>query len=531
MGEEVAQISVAIQATNDTASGIAAATASLKSGASEMGDALSETGAKATGAGGALEILSEKLQAHKESAKQASANTKFFSSELTAILGPGSEVGAVLGKLAGGLAAGGPVGLAIGAATVAVGLLSKAFSEQVVEVKKVDTQLTTLEETYYTIIERSRKAKEAMSDVWVTDQATKTIAEMERAITWQQKLLSAEKDRVNLGDEWVGKQIESGRLKWESAIVDEMNKEKEVTQEGVEAREANIEALKNELAIKVKSLANEREVKEIKDQEKSSGDTAKTKARSGGKDEAEERARELRTLDFLEDTLAKQADVRARSEEKSKNEAIKREKEKAEEIEKIVDANEDRRRDLFKKTSDYQNLLAKQQAQTEVAVARSIADAWSTASLSIIDNSKTAGKAMVKAFVSSIKSIVMAYAAQAAASAMAANSGIPVVGIAVGTVAAGLAFAIVEGMIDKIPSARGGFDVPSGLNPLTQLHEREMVLPAQIADPLRAALATGGGMPAAPNIYINGIDGPSIMKLVESPAFNNAIKENLRNNR
>ncbi|MEX8520075.1 MAG: phage tail tape measure protein [Leptothrix sp. (in: b-proteobacteria)] len=43
-----------------------------------------------------------------------------------------------------------------------------------------------------------------------------------------------------------------------------------------------------------------------------------------------------------------------------------------------------------------------------------------------------------------------------------------------------------------VASAAGGFDIPGGLNPLTQLHEREMVLPAHIADPLRQQLASGG---------------------------------------
>jgi hypothetical protein len=44
----------------------------------------------------------------------------------------------------------------------------------------------------------------------------------------------------------------------------------------------------------------------------------------------------------------------------------------------------------------------------------------------------------------------------------------------------------------RIPSAAGGFDIPRGLNPMTQLHEQEMVLPAHIANPLRDSLAQGG---------------------------------------
>ncbi|MGI4849034.1 MAG: phage tail tape measure protein [Janthinobacterium lividum] len=41
-------------------------------------------------------------------------------------------------------------------------------------------------------------------------------------------------------------------------------------------------------------------------------------------------------------------------------------------------------------------------------------------------------------------------------------------------------------------SAAGGYDIPSGVNPVTQLHEREMVLPAAQADVIRS-MANGGG--------------------------------------
>jgi hypothetical protein len=42
-------------------------------------------------------------------------------------------------------------------------------------------------------------------------------------------------------------------------------------------------------------------------------------------------------------------------------------------------------------------------------------------------------------------------------------------------------------------SAAKGFDVPSGLNPMTQLHAREMVLPAPIADHVRDSMGAGAG--------------------------------------
>ena len=46
-------------------------------------------------------------------------------------------------------------------------------------------------------------------------------------------------------------------------------------------------------------------------------------------------------------------------------------------------------------------------------------------------------------------------------------------------------------------SAAGGFDIPAGVNPLTQLHQREMVLPATLANPMRAFFATAPGATVA----------------------------------
>lgn len=47
-------------------------------------------------------------------------------------------------------------------------------------------------------------------------------------------------------------------------------------------------------------------------------------------------------------------------------------------------------------------------------------------------------------------------------------------------------------------SARDGFDIPAGINPITQLHEREMVLPQAQADAVRDMASGAGGGQAAP---------------------------------
>lgn len=51
---------------------------------------------------------------------------------------------------------------------------------------------------------------------------------------------------------------------------------------------------------------------------------------------------------------------------------------------------------------------------------------------------------------------------------------------------------MVAGMAIAEASAEGGYDIPAGTNPVTQLHEREMVLPREHADVIRGLSANGG---------------------------------------
>ncbi|HXQ46433.1 MAG TPA: hypothetical protein VN806_07445 [Caulobacteraceae bacterium] len=76
--------------------------------------------------------------------------------------------------------------------------------------------------------------------------------------------------------------------------------------------------------------------------------------------------------------------------------------------------------------------------------------------------------------------------------AIAAISPIPFVGP---TIAPGIAAEMAA-----LASAAGGFDIPAGVNPLTQLHASEMVLPARLANPMRAMMddySTSRGNPGS----------------------------------
>lgn len=124
-----------------------------------------------------------------------------------------------------------------------------------------------------------------------------------------------------------------------------------------------------------------------------------------------------------------------------------------------------------------------------------------------------------------IKSIMMS-AWEAMAAAWAALSAIPVVGPALGVAAGVAAFAGVSAIVGKVASARGGYDIPAGVNPVTQLHEEEMVLPKQHANTIRAlgknltsdgGIGGGGGSSAQTfnNFTIQAWDSKDVRRFME----------------
>jgi hypothetical protein len=86
---------------------------------------------------------------------------------------------------------------------------------------------------------------------------------------------------------------------------------------------------------------------------------------------------------------------------------------------------------------------------------------------------------------------IMNYAWQAMAGAYQAIVSIPYVGPYLAPVAAGVAFGAVAAGVSRIASAEGGYSIPKGVNPITQLHEEEMVLPKAESNAVRD-MARGG---------------------------------------
>lgn len=124
--------------------------------------------------------------------------------------------------------------------------------------------------------------------------------------------------------------------------------------------------------------------------------------------------------------------------------------------------------------------------------------------------------------------VIPAEAAEAAGAAASSVAGIPIVGPAMAAAAFAETMAMVMGGM-AVASASGGFDIPAGVNPMTQLHAEEMVLPAHIANPLRDSIA-GGGSGSGLTVHITAMDSQDVHRaLMNGGALQKAMKNMQRN--
>lgn len=154
-------------------------------------------------------------------------------------------------------------------------------------------------------------------------------------------------------------------------------------------------------------------------------------------------------------------------------------------------------------------------------------------------------QAQASAVVASLKraeagQVVAANAAEGASGAAASQAAIPLVGPALGTAAAIAMFAFVMGFLGKgggsattttrtVASAAGGFDIPEGLNPVTQLHEKEMVLPAEHAQTIRNLKGSNVAFEAL-NFHITTMDSKGVKEFLlnNKMALAESLKSALR---
>ncbi len=134
-------------------------------------------------------------------------------------------------------------------------------------------------------------------------------------------------------------------------------------------------------------------------------------------------------------------------------------------------------------------------------------------SIARVANDWWASAQSVAATAASAVANIAAKAWEAAASVYAAIAGIPYIGPFLAPAMAIGAAVLVGGFAAHIASAEGGFDIPSGMNPITQLHEQEMVLPKAQANAVRDMAAGKGGGGGSTTVVINAMDAHSVKRL------------------
>ena len=117
----------------------------------------------------------------------------------------------------------------------------------------------------------------------------------------------------------------------------------------------------------------------------------------------------------------------------------------------------------------------------------------------------------------------------AASGAIAATALIPFVGPGLAPAAGAAAFSEAMAFMPTAAAARG-FDIPQGVNPVTQLHQREMVLPADLADNVRN-LTGAKGAHGGVTFHIHAIDGRSTRAWLTNGGGDEIIKHLQRANR
>lgn len=168
--------------------------------------------------------------------------------------------------------------------------------------------------------------------------------------------------------------------------------------------------------------------------------------------------------------------------------------------------NEQRKHEILKQFAQLNTEIAKEEARAKRDLAlQTAADAFMAASQAFGNNKALAIAGTV---ISTYKSAQEAYEAMAS---------IPYVGPALGIAAAAAAVAAGLARVQQISSAEPsasaekGYDIPEGVNPVVYAHAREMVLPREEADVIRA-------LAARPSSIINNRQrGPEIHMTVNNP--------------
>lgn len=135
------------------------------------------------------------------------------------------------------------------------------------------------------------------------------------------------------------------------------------------------------------------------------------------------------------------------------------------------------------------------------------------------------------ASISSATTQATGNAVVAGSGAAASAASIPVYGWAIALAAGAAVLAGVMGMKSSIGSAEHGWSIPSGMNPMAQLHEEEMVLPKEESNTIRNLGKNGGA--GGMHFHIHAMDAKSFKQALSrnQGGLRDVLHEAARNGR
>lgn len=162
------------------------------------------------------------------------------------------------------------------------------------------------------------------------------------------------------------------------------------------------------------------------------------------------------------------------------------------------------------------------------SVALSVADAFITSWIKMQIQKVLIDKVTQSGYAATIAAQAQAMVAMAALAAFASTAAIPLVGPAAAPGAAAAATAAAQVFATaatvsaslSVASAEGGYDIPAGVNPMTQLHQKEMVLPEAQAEVIRGLAKNGGSTGGGGSITIVNNTSAQIGKVTEQRLSN-----------
>jgi hypothetical protein len=500
--------------------------------AAELGGTLPKA---ANDAGKAHDSLSGKLKEFAQEQRQQGRMARFYASEVMSVIpaaeGSKGALTSLLGVLVEGAAGGLSLGLAFETVKFAIEQFAAASVEAARKAKEHHDQLVAITDAF-------EKYKVAASGASQTQLTFLDVTKKDREALFQ---AGKELDRIN------EKLAEMRKQSQVLAIGGLLGKREDL--------EKDISALRNRI-----DLA--RAAKEEADKASQAGGAPGASKKSFEDEQKAAEAKAQLDLKNYANELGMQADADAAKDRLSdgalqKDNARRQAQEQLNlqnyanelQMEANADAAKDRMADaaLAKDNARIQQ-AAKEQSRTQgrqmrdlAQEAQRIGSEIGSVMADLATGTKDLGQAVSAVFAEVVQTVIRAAVAQVTANATVAASGaaasqaaIPVVGPVLAISAMGAMISAVMGLMSNMPSAAGGWAIPSGINPVIQAHGGEHVIPARIAKRYEDGAPSGGsGGGDRFVVQINTVDAASFENMLRrnSTGFVKVVRELTRNGR